>query len=83
MSHQNQYTSFTALSRALFAAHITHVTVVGLAADYCVRATAIDARKFGLDVELVWEGTKAVGQGEEVGRKLKEELEGVWGVKIV
>ncbi|KAL7413044.1 Isochorismatase-like protein [Mrakia frigida] len=79
----NQYTSFTSLSRLLFSTNITHLTVVGLAADYCVRATCVDARKFGFEVELVWEGTKAVGQGEEVGRKLREELEGVWGVKVV
>ena len=31
---------------------ITHVTVVGLATDYCVKATALDAKRFGYETTL-------------------------------
>lgn len=39
---------------------ITHVYCVGLAMDYCVRATALDAAKAGFKTYVVNEGTKAV-----------------------
>ncbi|EIE85173.1 hypothetical protein RO3G_09883 [Rhizopus delemar RA 99-880] len=36
--------------------------VVGLAADYCVKFTCLDAIKFGFKTVLIKEGTKAVDQ---------------------
>ncbi|EFX03713.1 isochorismatase family protein [Grosmannia clavigera kw1407] len=39
---------------------ITHVYVVGLAADYCVRCTALDARKEGFVTYIVQEATRPV-----------------------
>ncbi|TID19485.1 putative pyrazinamidase nicotinamidase protein [Venturia nashicola] len=39
---------------------VTHVFCVGLAMDYCVRATALDAAKAGFKTYVVSEGTKAV-----------------------
>lgn len=36
--------------------------VVGLAADYCVKMTCLDAVKFGFKTVLVKEGTRAVSQ---------------------
>ncbi|CAK7200628.1 NAD(+) salvage pathway protein [Sporothrix eucalyptigena] len=39
---------------------ITHVYVVGLAADYCVCCTALDAVKEGFVTYIVEEGTRAV-----------------------
>ncbi|KAE9982644.1 hypothetical protein EG327_005795 [Venturia inaequalis] len=39
---------------------ITHVFCVGLAMDYCVKATALDAAKAGFKTYVVSEGTKAV-----------------------
>lgn len=41
---------------------VTDVFVVGLAFDYCVRATAVDARKEGFRTYIVGEGTKAVDE---------------------
>lgn len=39
---------------------VTHVYVVGLAGDYCVKATAIDAAKAGFEAYVVEEGTRCV-----------------------
>lgn len=41
------------LADVLRAAGVTEVDVAGIATDYCVRATALDARAAGLDVRLV------------------------------
>ncbi len=39
---------------------VTHVYVVGLAADYCVKATAEHAVEEGFETYIVEEGTKPV-----------------------
>ena len=39
---------------------VTHVYVVGLAFDYCVKSTAIDAVKEGFTTYVIEEGTRAV-----------------------
>ena len=39
---------------------ITEVDVVGIATDYCVRASALDAKKFGLDVRVLTSLTAGV-----------------------
>ncbi|KAI9924722.1 NAD(+) salvage pathway protein [Aspergillus wentii] len=54
---------------------ITDVFIVGLAGDYCVKATAIDAAKAGYRTFVVEEGTRCVipGKGwEETKRELSE-----------
>ncbi|KAH9220551.1 nicotinamidase [Leptodontidium sp. 2 PMI_412] len=62
---------------------ISHVFVVGLAFDYCVRATALDASKEGFRTVVVREGTKAVDPEawEEVERELKGKGVDVVGVE--
>ncbi len=40
---------------------ISRVVLVGLATDYCVLYTALDARRMGFDVVVVREGCRAVG----------------------
>jgi len=42
---------------------ITHVYVVGLAADYCVKFSALDARKEGFATFVVGDATKPVDEG--------------------
>jgi nicotinamidase/pyrazinamidase len=39
---------------------ITEVDVVGIATDYCVRASALDAKNFGLDVRVITSLTAGV-----------------------
>lgn len=47
---------------------VTELTVLGLATDYCVKYTVLDARQLGFDVRVVREGCRAVelspGDGE-------------------
>lgn len=44
--------------------NVTHLDIVGLATDYCVKETALDAVEFGFDVRIPSSLTAAVG-GEE------------------
>jgi nicotinamidase/pyrazinamidase len=50
----------TSLEQALSDQGISRVDIVGLALDYCVKATALDARKAGLDVTVHRAATRAV-----------------------
>jgi nicotinamidase-related amidase len=52
--------SDSGLSEKLKENDITDVYVVGLAADYCVKATALDVLKEGFRSHIVEEGTRAV-----------------------
>lgn len=63
----------TELAAELRAARITHVFVVGLAADYCVAATARDALDEGFVTLVVHEGTRPV-DGEAWAR-VRSDLE--------
>jgi nicotinamidase/pyrazinamidase len=76
------YSAFeeTGLERWLREREVKHVHVAGLALDYCVRATSLDARAAGFDVVLHSEATRAV-VGEDGGRVL-DELRAA-GVQIV
>ncbi|KAJ7161160.1 Isochorismatase-like protein [Mycena filopes] len=49
--------------------------VVGLAMDYCVRATALDALKEGFETYIIEDATKAVDPGEG-WKKAQAEMEG-------
>ncbi|KAI4249671.1 MAG: hypothetical protein L6R40_000460 [Gallowayella cf. fulva] len=44
---------------------IKHVFVVGIAGEYCVRCTALDARKQGFDVCVVEDAVKSIDSGEK------------------
>lgn len=60
----NNYSEITTLVKILYQNYIETVIVVGLAADYCVRLTCLDAIKFGFKTVLVKECTKPVDQGQ-------------------
>lgn len=61
---------------------VTHVYVVGLAGDYCVKCTAVDAVKEGFETYVIEEGTKAVDAEGWEGCKKEMEGEGVQVVKM-
>lgn len=50
----------TGLHRALQAYDVSEVEVVGLAFDYCVKYTALDAASLGYATRVLLEGTRAV-----------------------
>lgn len=68
------------LSGRLKQAGVTDVYVVGLAGDYCVKCTAVDAVKEGFKVFIVEEGTRCVDPGG--WEDCKAELEQA-GVRVV
>jgi len=59
---------------------VTHLYIVGLAFDYCVKHTAIDGSKNGFQVFVVKEGTKAVFEDavQDTIKQLDEH-----GIKVV
>lgn len=69
--------SATQLGELLRARGVRRVVVLGLATDYCVKETVLDALRLGFDVEVVAEGIRAVnlqpGDGE---RALQDMLAG-------
>ncbi|KAK0456800.1 Isochorismatase-like protein [Armillaria borealis] len=74
--------SDSGLSAFLKSSGVNWVYVVGLALDYCVRASALDARKEGFEVVLIRDGTKAVDGSEENILKVEEELRQA-GIRVV
>lgn len=50
----------TGLSDWLIEKDINSVDIVGLALDYCVKATALDAKRLGFDTTVIVSATKAV-----------------------
>jgi nicotinamidase/pyrazinamidase len=62
--YENNKTTSTGLGEFLKLKGITEVLIVGLALDYCVKATALDALKFGLKVSVDLKGTRAVNKND-------------------
>ncbi len=61
---------------------ISHVYVVGLAGDYCVKATAMGAQKEGFKTYVIEEAVKSVDPGENGWAKAAREME-EGGVSVV
>ncbi|KDO17568.1 hypothetical protein SPRG_17012 [Saprolegnia parasitica CBS 223.65] len=63
---ENDHKTETALPKMLKDAGIQHVVVVGLAEDYCVGSTALDAKTvYGYDVTVLSDATAAVAPGSK------------------
>jgi len=71
----------TALDGTLRALGIVRVVVVGLATDYCVHATALDARSLGYDTVVLRDAVAAVDLQAGDGERALDEL-GVAGVTV-
>ncbi|MDN3504578.1 MAG: bifunctional nicotinamidase/pyrazinamidase [Rhabdochlamydiaceae bacterium] len=56
----NDLESMTDLDEYLDSEDITHLSVVGLATDYCVKNTVLDALDLGYKVSVILEGCRAV-----------------------
>ncbi|MBW3666247.1 MAG: isochorismatase family protein [Actinobacteria bacterium] len=72
----------TGLASDLHDENVEKVVVVGLALDYCVKETALDAAKAGFDTTLLADGTRAVNLQPGDGTRAAAEMAGT-GVDIV
>jgi nicotinamidase/pyrazinamidase len=70
------YSAFqgTNLAAQLKALGCTRVLLGGLATDYCVKATALDAREAGLDVTVLEDAVRAVNLEPGDGQRALEEM---------
>jgi nicotinamidase/pyrazinamidase len=70
------YSAFeaTELAQLLHDRGITKVTVVGLATDYCVKHSALDALREGFDVEIDTDAMRAVNVKPGDGERAIEEM---------
>ena len=53
---------------------VDHLIVGGLATDYCVRASVLDARRHGLGVTVVEDGVRAVNLVKRAGNRALDEM---------
>lgn len=72
----------TGLEQILRAGGSTRVVVVGLATDYCVKETVIDAARLGFETEVVAEGIRAVDLRPGDGDRAVEAMRKA-GVKVL
>jgi nicotinamidase/pyrazinamidase len=72
----------TGLDELLRTHGVSQVDVAGLALDYCVRATALDARRAGFDVVVHRAATRAVEVSDGDGERAVAELRAA-GVSVV
>ena len=71
----NDHHHETGLNDYLKAQGVTSLDVVGLATDYCVRYSVLDARKFGYEVVVLRSGCRAVNLEPGDGEKALAEME--------
>lgn len=71
----NDKKNSTGLNEFLKSKNISEVYIVGLALDYCVKATALDALQLGFKTNLLMRGTKAVNIHPNDGKNALLELE--------
>jgi nicotinamidase/pyrazinamidase len=64
----------TALGELLRERGIDRVTIVGLATDYCVKNTALDALREGLDVTVDSDGVRGVDVGDGDSERALDDL---------
>lgn len=64
----------TPLAGKLRAAGVERLVVLGLATDYCVRATALEGRELGWPVVVPWDAVRAVDLEPGDGDRTREEL---------
>src|SRR5438309_4238260 len=81
-SEVDSYSAFggTNLSECLREAGIQRVWIGGLAQDYCVRATALDAIREGFEVHLIVSATRAVNVKPDDGKQAIEEIRRAGGI---
>jgi nicotinamidase/pyrazinamidase len=74
---KDSYSAFggTELNAKLRAAGIKRIWIGGLAQDYCVRETSLDALREGFEVHVIVDGTRAVNVQPADGRRALDDME--------
>jgi nicotinamidase/pyrazinamidase len=72
----------TGLEAYLRAQSVTDVYVLGLATDYCVKATALDAQRLGFNTYVIEDGCRAVNLQPSHEADTKAELRAA-GVRLI
>ncbi len=74
---RDAYSAFqgTTLAQRLKSAGVRRLFVGGLATDYCVKATVLDARAGGFDVELLGDAVRAVEVNAGDGERALQEMQ--------
>lgn len=62
---------------------IREVDIMGLATDYCVKATALDALALGYKVNLLWFGCRAVNINKEDEHEAVREVVEAGGILVI
>lgn len=71
--YDNGHRKSTGMGEYLQAQGVTDVTVMGLATDYCVKFTALDALTFGFKTTFLERGSRGVNlQPDDVANAIKE-----------
>jgi nicotinamidase/pyrazinamidase len=78
----NGHRRATGMGDWLSARGVRDVWVMGLATDYCVKFTALDARKLGFDVSLIEDGCRGVELKDRDVRRAVEEMRAA-GVHVI
>ncbi len=74
--------SMSPLADTLREAHVTHVFVCGLAWDFCVKATAIDAAEEGFTTYALQEACRGIDRSAKGPAATREEME-KHGVQVI
>jgi nicotinamidase/pyrazinamidase len=79
---KDSYSAFggTDLAERLRRAGVKNVWIGGLAQDYCVRATALDAINEGFKVHLIADATRAVNVHRHDGQHALEDIQQAGGI---
>jgi len=78
----NEHQNDTGLASYLVEKGVSELFIVGLALDYCVKFTALDARQCGLNTSLIVDGTRGVNIDASDSVKAVKEMSEA-GVNIV
>ena len=70
----NGHRKDTGLGDWLKEREVSQVVIVGVATDYCVKATALDAAKLGFDVILLEDGVRGVNLQPNDSEEAKDEM---------
>jgi nicotinamidase/pyrazinamidase len=62
----------TGLHDFLQAHNVNHLTIMGLATDYCVKATVLDALRLGYQVTVLAEGCRGVNPDTDALRQMQD-----------